>query len=119
MIILSNKIKVSASYLVLTCYLIITITNAIHHHKSELGKSYSFLSLADNNQNYHNFLNGSVDFCPVQTAYNSLQNSIISFSNSFQNPEKMIDVISLNPVSTKPLKSYILHLSLRAPPKIS
>ena len=118
MIKLNHKIKSSAAYLVLVCYLIITITNAIHFHKIELGNSSSIINPFEKNQNYHTYLNSSVDFCPIQTAYNALQNTIISFSNPYQNYEKKIDVISIYGVAAKPLKANILHYSLRAPPQI-
>ena len=119
MIKLNHKIKSSAAYLVLASYLIITVTNAIHFHKIELGNSSSILYPAEKTQNFHSYLNGAIDFCPIQTAYNALQNTIISFSNPYQIYEKKIDVIDIFIVSPKPLKSTILHYSLRAPPKIS
>jgi hypothetical protein len=115
----SNKIKSSAAYLVLVCYLIITITHAIHFHKIELGNPSSILNPFEKNQNNHTYFNSPVNFCPIQTAYNSLQNTIISFSDPYQNYEKKIDVIDILKVADKPLKANILHYSLRAPPQIS
>ncbi len=119
MIKLNHKIKSSAAYLVLACYLIVTITNAIHFHKIALGNLSSIVNPSEKNQNFHTYLNGSVDFCPIQTAYNALQNTIISFSNPYQIYEKKIDVIDILKFSSKPLKSCILHYSLRAPPQVS
>ena len=119
MIKLINKIKSTVAYLVLICYLIITITNALHFHKIDLEKSSSIINPAEKKQNYHFFLNGSLDFCPIQTAYNALQNTIISFSNPYQNYEKKIDVIDIPFVHYGQLKASILNYSLRAPPKIS
>jgi len=115
----NHKIKSLAAYLVLISYLIITVTNAIHFHTIELGNSSSILNPSEKNQNFHSYLNGTLDFCPIQTAYNSLQNTIISFSIPYQIYEKKIDVIDILIVSAKPLKSTTLHYSLRAPPKIS
>jgi hypothetical protein len=116
---LGNKIIKSAAYLVLISILIITITNAIHFHKIELGNSSSILIPVDRTKNFHYYLNGDIDFCPIQTAYNTLQNTIIPFSNPYQIYEKKIDVIDIFIVSPKPLKSTTLNYSLRAPPKIS
>lgn len=119
MIKLNHKIKSSAAYLVLVCHLIVTITNAIHYHKIEFGKSYSILNPSEKNRNFHSYINGSVDFCPIQTAYHSLQNTILSFSDPSQNQDKKIDFIKFFKLAYKPLKSYILHYSLRAPPLVS
>jgi len=115
---LNHKIKSLAAYLVLASYLIITVTNAIHFHKIELGNSSSILNPVKKTQNFHSYLNGAIDFCPIQTAYNALQNTIISFSNYYQNYEKKIDVIDIYVVSAKPLKANIPHYALRAPPQI-
>ena len=119
MIKFNTKIKTTSAYLVLICYLIITITNALHFHKIDLQKSSSIINPSEKKQNFHFYLNGSIDFCPVQIAYNALQNTITSFSNPYQNYEKKIDVIDTPFVSYRPLKASILNYSLRAPPKIS
>jgi hypothetical protein len=115
----NSKISKISAYIVLLCYLTITITYVFHHHNVDLEKSSSILTPTDKNQTTHSYLNDSLDFCPVQTAYNSLQNTIISFSNPYQHYEKKIDILDIFIVSNKPLKSYILHYSLRAPPKVS
>jgi hypothetical protein len=116
---LNHKIKSSAAYLVLFCYLVITITNAIHFHKIELGNSSSILNPTEKTQNFHSSNNSSVDFCPIQTAYHSLQNTIVSFSDPFQNQNEKIEIVIFFEISSKPLKTNILHYSLRAPPKIA
>jgi hypothetical protein len=116
---MNNKISKLSAYIVLLCYLTITITYIFHHHNIDLGKSSSILNPSDKNQNIHFYLNGSVDFCPVQTAYNSLQNSLAPFFNPFQNYEKHFDFIINQTENTKPLKAGISHYSLRAPPKAS
>ncbi len=115
----NQKIKSVAVYIVLVSYLVIITINALHYHKFDLEKSQSILNPSDKNQNVHFYLNGAADFCPVQTAYNALQNSVISFSNPYQHYEKKIVIAEILIVSPKPLKSYILHYSLRAPPQIS
>ena len=119
MIKLNSKLKSSTAYLVLVSYLIITITNAIHYHKIEFGKSYSILNPSEKNRNFHSFINGSIDFCPIQTAYHSLQNTVISSSDPFQNQGEKIDVVKFFKLSSKPLKTYTLHHLLRAPPKFT
>jgi len=111
------KIQRLFSYLVLVAYLSITLANIFHHHNVDIGKYYPSLSSATAKQISHIFLNGSEVFCPIQFAYNSLQNSIFSDSNPFQNYKKNPDVIDLLRVSPKPTKEIILHYSLRAPPK--
>jgi hypothetical protein len=116
---LNHKIKNLAAYFVLISYLIVILTNAIHFHKIELGNSSSIINPVENTRNFHSYLNGAIDFCPIQTAYNALQNTIISFSHPFQDYEKKIDVINILIVSAKPLKANILHYSLRAPPIIA
>ena len=113
---MSNKISKISTYIVLLCYLTITITYIFHHHNVDLGKSSSILNQSDKNLSIHFSLNGSVDFCPVQTAYNSLQNSLVSYSNPFQNYEKHFDFIINQTEINKPLKAGISHYSLRAPP---
>jgi hypothetical protein len=115
----NQKLKSAAAYLVLISYIIIISINILHYHRFDLEKSQSILNQSDANQSIHFFIDGVVDFCPVQTAYNALQNTIISFCHPFQNYEKRIDVIDILIVSAKPLKAIILHYSLRAPPQIT
>lgn len=119
MIKFQSQIKSAAAYLVLICYLIITITNAIHFHKIDLGKSSSIINPSDNKQNFHLNFNRSVDFCPIQSAYSALQNTIISFSNPYQNYLKKIDIIDIPLIPCGTSKASILNYSLRAPPKFS
>ena len=119
MIKFNTKIRITSAYLVLICYLIITITNALHFHKIDLEKSSSIINPSEKRQNFHFLLSGSIDFCPIQTAYNALQNTIILFSNPYQNFQKKIDIIEILYVSSISSKASILNYSLRAPPKIS
>jgi hypothetical protein len=113
------QIKRASAYFVLICYLIITITNTLHFHKIDLAKSSSIINPLDNKQIFHLYFNGSVNFCPIQSAYSALQNTIISFSNPYQNYLKKIDIIDIPLISCGKSKASILNYSLRAPPKFS
>ena len=116
---LSYKIKKTGAYLALISYLIIVTLNAFHHHNIDLSRSDSVSNPSDQGKVLHSYLNADSVFCPVQSAYSSLQNSVISSTNSFQNYQGNIDVIHIQIDFKKPLKSISLDYSLRAPPLYS
>jgi hypothetical protein len=115
---LSYKIKRFGIYLTLISYLIIVTLNAFHHHNIDLGKADSISNAIDLANLSHSYNSNAEAFCPIQTAYNSLQNTIISNENSYQNYKLNTDIIHFQKVFVKPLKSNIHHYSLRAPPTL-
>ena len=113
---LSYKIKKTGAYLALISYLIIVTLNAFHHHNIDLSRFDSVSNPSDQGKLLHSYLNANSVFCPVQSAYSSLQNTVISSANTCQNYQGNIDVIHLQMDFEKPLKPNSLHYSLRAPP---
>lgn len=114
MIKFNQKILKFSAYLVLVGYLSATIAYAVHYHNVDIGNKSSLLS--SDKYNSTNHVNGSELFCPVHFAYNSLNNSTVSFDNPFleygKNPEFFGSLL----VSSKPTKECINHYQLRAPP---
>lgn len=113
---LSYKIKRFGAYLALISYLIIISLNAFHHHNIDLGRTASVSNSTDKSNLSHSYKTDASTFCPIQTAYNTLQNTVISTANPYLNYELKTDLIHLQIVSVKPLKAQTLHYSLRAPP---
>lgn len=112
----NNKIKRAAALIALTSYVFIIFINAVHFHKIDIGNSYSIINQTDKDQSLYHTINSSTDFCAVQTAYNSLQNTILSISNPLLYFYLLKTDVSIKIVSDKPPKTTILHYSLRAPP---
>ena len=113
---LSNKISKLSAYFVLLGYLTITTANVFHHHNRDLGRLSTSLSSLDKKHTNHISLIGSEIFCVVHFAYSSVNNSLVSFDNSFQVCQNKPDIVNFNSVSSKPTKETIFNFSLRAPP---
>jgi len=113
---LNNKIAKLSTYIVLLGYLTITTANVFHHHNIELGKLFSSLNSTKVDQNSHINLLGSKALCPIQFAFNSLNNSLVSFDTSYQDYKIKPGIIDFGLVSSKPTKETIFSFCLRAPP---
>lgn len=80
----NKRIKRALALIALASYIFIILINVIHIHKTDIGKSYSIINLSDKNQSSTHSINGSTDFCAIQTAYNLLQNTIVASANTHQ-----------------------------------
>lgn len=112
---LRQNIKNLCVTLALGSYLFIITINVFHFHQLELGSYPSTYSMQHENKNS--------DFtfysCPVQLAFNLLNNSIISNSNLSLSELNKYEVIIFKHSSLKIKKEILLHSSLRAPPLFS
>lgn len=110
-----SKINQITAYLILVGYLSLNIANVFHLHKLNLGNNTFAISVTnETNSKENNFYS-----CPIQLAYNLLNNSIISslftdFSATVHQ-EKLFIPGELPKIK----KEFISHSSLRAPPLFS
>lgn len=115
----NKKIKRTLALLALASYVFIILINAVHFHKINIGNTFSIINLDNSNQSSAHSINGSTDFCTIQTAYNSLQNTLVSFANPYQNIEQNKNLITVQIVTARPLKTNTHQHPLRAPPTIT
>jgi hypothetical protein len=113
---LDQKILRLPGYLVLVGFLSVTISNAVHYHKLDIGNKNSSLSSHNHKNNNHLFINGSESFCLIHFAYNSLNSTTASFDNPFLEYEKNPEYFGSFLVTSKPIKECINHYNRRAPP---
>jgi hypothetical protein len=110
-----TKINQITAYLIIIGYLSLTIVNVFHFHRLNLGNNTFTISV-----NYENKIDENNFYsCPIQLAYNLLNNSIVSSSLvacSISNQSEKLFVPSDIP---KIKKEFISHYSLRAPPFFS
>lgn len=116
---LNKKIKSVSSYITLISYLIIIIINAAHYHNIDLNNLTTLADANNTGKVSHIFLNDDFDFCPVQFAYNVLQNTIFSSIDPLRDYEKRIEDFTIQEPSSKLIKTNLIQYSLRAPPKFS
>lgn len=110
---ITNNIKRYSTYLVLSGYLLILFTGAIHFHKID----FQYLSTIDISGKTSNISGDNYFSCPIEFAFNSIHNTTVNqvsldekktnYSEYFQN--------DIYPSEIK--KEFYSHFSLRAPPK--
>lgn len=110
-----TKINQITAYLILVGYLGLTVVNVFHFHKLNLGNKTSAISVNNETRiDENNFYS-----CPIQLAYNLLNNSIVSSPFTVFLAIVHHEKLCIPNELPKIKKEFISHSSLRAPPLFS